>query len=80
MLYLRKPRKEVKPVQIKAKWIPLLEVFKNMEEQTMEVCGWDETCEGDYVARASAEKAIKATGYKMKSYVKHRRLYIEKEG
>lgn len=79
MLYLRKPRRELKPVQIKAKWIPLLEVFKNMEEKTMEVCGWDETCEGVYVARASAEKAIKATGYKMKVYVKYRKLYIEKE-
>ena len=33
-----------------------------MEEQTMEVCGWDETCGGVYVARASAEKAIKAEG------------------
>lgn len=79
MVYLKKPIKEDKMVKTKNAWVPLLDMFMEMDEPVMEVCGWQNTCESSYVAWRSLKIAIKRGQYKATCFVKDHKLYIKKE-
>lgn len=79
MIYLMKPVEEEKQDKTKNSWVPLIDMFMEMDEPIMEVRGWQDTCESSYVAWRSLRIAINRGQYKAKCFVKHHRLYIEKE-